>query len=436
MMMVVGVVFSTGQAGGIAGRDDGRLEAAGDIHDGREDVLDVGDPEVEGPCAEDEFGPDGVGQGDDPFVTVHGCQAGTADTVELDALGAMGFGQVDEFFRLTDADDFADQRRQVTVDSDIDVTFLQGADIDFRRSPVADAEHDVRADIGCDDASKAEGQATAQELFHNALPVAIGADAGAVIGVEDFVIGADGDDIQVVPDFLPFCRGHGFNCFVIVRRCPRQVGQEDIGQFAGQGLDVVCVVRDAEGLADLMQFFDAENRQVEAALGDEFQGQENFSGMGSVLGYTGSGTAQEVARYDEVSIGTADAARALGRNLAGPHVAVLAADTGQAEGTLRFLLVEAVEGCIAANLFHAQEHFPDCRVWCAVEDILLGSEGLAVFGDSRHVVVDAAVDVRMIVVMRVDVVGQTVMVMFMVMIVMMMVMFVFVFVFVHSKSPL
>lgn len=159
--------------------------------------------------------------------------------------------------------------------------------------------------------------------------------------------------------------------------------------------------------------------------------------MGSVLGHAGRGTAQEVARYDEVSIGTADAARALGRNLAGPHVAVLAADASQAERALRFLLVEAVEGCIAANLLHAQEHFTDCRVRRAVEDILLGCEGLAVFGDSRHVVVDAAVDVGMIVVMRVDVIGQTVMMMFVVMIVMVIVMMKMVmFVFVHSKSPL
>ena len=186
-----------------------------------------------------------------------------------------------------------------------------------------------------------------------------------------------------------------------------------------------------------MQLFDAENRQVEAALGDEFQGQEDFSGVSSVLGDTGSGAAQEVSRYDEVGIGTADAARALGCDFAGPHVTVLAADTGQAEGALRFLLVEAVEGRIAANLFHAQEHFTDCRVRRAVEDILLGCEGLAVFGDSRHVVVDAAVDVRMIVVMRVDVVGQTVMMMFVVMIVMVIVMMKMVmFVFVHSKSPL
>lgn len=162
--------------------------------------------------------------------------------------------------------------------------------------------------------------------------------------------------------------------------------------------------------------------------------------MGSVLGDAGSRTAQEVARYDEVGIGAADAARAFGCNLTRAHVTVLAADASQAEGALRFLLVEAVEGRIAANLFHAQEHFTDCRVRCAVQDVLFGGEGLAIFGDSRHVVVDAAMDMGVVVVMRVDVVGQTVMMMFVVMFMMVIVMVIVMvvmmkmvmFVFVHS----
>ena len=129
--MVVGVVFGTGQAGGITGRDDGRLEAAGDVHDGREDVLYVGDPQVEGPRPEDEFGTDGIGQRDDSFIAVHGSQAGTADAVELDALSPVSLGQIDEFLRAADADDFTDKRRKMTVNGDVDVAFFQSADVYF-----------------------------------------------------------------------------------------------------------------------------------------------------------------------------------------------------------------------------------------------------------------------------------------------------------------
>lgn len=144
--------------------------------------------------------------------------------------------------------------------------------------------------------------------------------------------------------------------------------------------------------------------------------------MRPVLGYTGSGTAQDIARYDEVGIGTADAEGSLRRNLTRAHIAVFTAYAGKAEGTLRFLPVEAVKGRVTANLFHAQQHFSYGRVRRMVQDILLGGKGLAVFGNGLHVVVDAAVDVGMIVIVGMDVVGQTVMTMVVMVFVVMIVM--------------
>ncbi len=287
---------------------------------------------------------------------------------------------------------------------------------------MADAEDDVCGDVGSDDAGKAESKSAAQELFHDALPVSVGADAGAVIGVKDFIVGTDGDDVEVVPNFLPFRRGHGFDRFIVIRRRAGEVGQEDVGQFAGQGFDVVRVIGNAEGFADLMEFFNAENGEVQPPFGDEFQGQQDFTGMRPVLGYTGSGTAQDIARYDEVGIGTADAEGSLRRNLTRAHIAVFTTYAGQAEGTLRFLPVEAVKGRVTANLFHAQQHFSYGRVRCMVQDILLGGKGLAVFGNGLHVVVDAAMDVGMIVIVGMDVVGQTVMTMVVMVFVVMIVM--------------
>lgn len=57
-----------------------------------------------------------------------------------------------------------------------------------------------------------------------------------------------------------------------------------------------------------------------------------------------------------------------------------------------------------------------------VQDILLGGKGLAVFGNGLHVVVDAAVDVGMVVIVGMDVVGQTVMTMVVMVFVVMIVM--------------
>ncbi len=281
---------------------------------------------------------------------------------------------------------------------------------------MADAEDDVCGDVGSDDAGKAESKSAAQELFHDALPVSVRTDAGAVIGVKDFIVSTDGDDVEVVPNFLPFSRSHGFDRFIVIR-C--RAG--DVGQFAGQGFDVVCVIGNAEGFADLMQFFNAENREVQPPFGDEFQGQQDFTGVGAVLGYTGSGTAQDIARYDEVGIGTADAEGSLRRNLTGTHIAVFTAYAGKTEGTLRFLLVEAVKGRVTANLFHAQQHFSYGRVRRMVQDILLGGKGLAVFGNGLHVVIDTAVNVGMVVIVGMDMVGQTVMTMVVMVMIMMMV---------------
>lgn len=72
--------------------------------------------------------------------------------------------------------------------------------------------------------------------------------------------------------------------------------------------------------------------------------------MRAVLGDACGRAAQQVARYDDIGICAADAERALLRNLAWAHVAVLAADARQTERALRLLLVEAVKDRVAAEL--------------------------------------------------------------------------------------
>ena len=183
VMVVVGVVLGPGQAGAVARRDDGRLEAARDVHDGRIDVLHVRDPEVERARAEYELRADGVRERDDALVAVHGGETRAADAVELDALRAGLFRFFLEFLRAADAHDLGDERRQVAVHGDVDVALLERADVDFRRRAVADAEHRVGADVRGDDAREAEREAAAQELLHDAPPVAVRADACAVVGV-------------------------------------------------------------------------------------------------------------------------------------------------------------------------------------------------------------------------------------------------------------
>ena len=81
--------------------------------------------------------------------------------------------------------------------------------------------------------------------------------------------------------------------------------------------------------------------------------------------------------------------------------AVLAADAGKSKRTLRFLLIEAVERRIAADLLHVQQHFAHGGIGRLVEHVLFRGERLAVGSDGLHVVVDAAVHMWMRLVVRV-----------------------------------
>ncbi len=266
---------------------------------------------------------------------------------------------------------------------------------------MADAEHRVRADVRRDDAREAEREAAAQELAHDALPVTIRADARAVIRVEDLVIGADGEDAELLPDLLPLLRRERLDRLVVVRRRAREVGEQHVRELPREALRALPARLDAERAAHLADARLAEERQREAPLGDEFQREQDLARVRPVLGDARRRAAQQVAAHDEVGVGAADAARALRRDLAGTHVADLAADARETERALRLLCVEAVEDRRDANLLHAQHHLAHGGVRRMVENILLRRERLAVLGDRLHIVRDAAMDVRVVVVMPV-----------------------------------
>ena len=415
VMVVVGVVLRAGETSRIARRDDGRLEAARHVHNGGEDILHVGDPEIERPRAEHELCADGVRERDDAFVAVHGGEARTADAVELDALCAVLFREVDEFLRAADAHDLADERRQVAVHGDVDPAFLECADVDLRGRAMTDAEERVGRDVGGDDARVAEGEAAAQELLHDALPIAVRAAARAVEGIEDLVVGADRQNVELLPDLFSFGGGECSDGAILFGQGAGEIGEQHVGKAAREAARALTARIDAEGTADLADALFSEKRQFELAFGGELQRQQHFARVCAVLGDAARSAPKEVARDDEVGIGAADAARALRRDLARPHVAVLAADAGEAEGTLRLLLIKAVKRRIAADLFHVQQHLAHGGIGRLVEHILLRGERLAVGGNRLHIVVDAAVRVRMRRVVRMRLPGRVRVVVIMIM---------------------
>ena len=127
--------------------------------------------------------------------------------------------------------------------------------------------------------------------------------------------------------------------------------------------------------------------------------------MSAMLGCAAGCTAQQIACDDEIGICTADAAGAFLRDAARTYIADFAAGAGQPEGALRFLTVKSVKGRVAAKLLHMQQHFAHCRIRCLLQYILPGGEGLTVGGDCLHIILYAAVGMRMcsIMVVRVPV---------------------------------
>ena len=399
--MIVGVVLRARQTCGIARRDNRRLKAVCHIHNRREHVLHVRNPEIECPRAEHQLRANRVREWNDPLVTVHRCKARAADPVELDALRAVLLCQPNKLLRLADANDLADKRRQMPVDGDIDPALFECADVDLRGRAMPDTEESVRRDVCRDYARVAERQTAAQELLHRALPVAVRAAACAVERIKHLVIRADGKNVELLPDLLTFGGCKCRNGTILTGDGTRKILKQHVSELARETLRRLPARLDAERLAHLTDALFAEQRQLQPTLGCEFQREQNLACMSTVLCHAARRAAQEVAGNDEIGIRTADPARALRCDLARSHVAVLAADPRHAERTLRLLLVKAVECRITADLLHVQQHLAHGGIGCLFENILLRRERLAVVRDRLHIVVHTAVDVRMHRVMRV-----------------------------------
>ena len=399
--MIVGVVLRARQTCGIARRDNRRLKAVCHIHNGREHVLHVRNPEIECPRAEHQLRANRVREWNDPLVTVHRCKARAADPVELNPLRAVLLCQPNKLLRLADADDLADKRRQMSVDGDVDPALFECTDVDLRGRAMPNTEERVRRDVRRDHARIAERQTAAQELLHRALPVAVRAAACAVERIKHLVVRTDGENVELLPHFLAFGGRKCRNGTILTGDGAREILKQHISELARETLRRLPARLDAERLAHLTDALFAEQRQLQPTLGCKFQREQNLACMSTVLCHAARRAAQEVAGNDEIGIRAADPARALRRDLARSHVAVLAADPRHAERTLRLLLVKAIERRVTADLLHVQQHLAHGGIGGLFENILLRRERLAVVRNRLHVVVHAAVDVRMRCVMRV-----------------------------------
>ena len=109
--------------------------------------------------------------------------------------------------------------------------------------------------------------------------------------------------------------------------------------------------------------------------------------------------AKQISRHNHIRIRAADAARALLRDPAGAHVTVLTADSGDTEGTLRLLLIEAIEHRLHAQLLHMKQHLPDSRVRRLLDYFFFIGKGLLISIHCLRIIIKIILAVVMMMVM-------------------------------------
>ena len=130
VVMLELIVLGVRKPRGVACRDDRGPEALRDIHDGREDILHVSDPEIERSGAENQLGARGVRERNDPVVAVHRGEPRAADAVELHAGSASGLCLRLPLRGSPEAHYLAHKKRRVPVDGDVHRILAESADID------------------------------------------------------------------------------------------------------------------------------------------------------------------------------------------------------------------------------------------------------------------------------------------------------------------
>ena len=97
----------------------------------------------------------------------------------------------------------------MTVDCDVHPAFFQCAHVHHGAAAPGKAVETVHGDGAAEAAGPCKGDACTQELFHDALPVAVGACAGPVETFENLMVDAYRQDAEIFPEFFSFSRGEG-----------------------------------------------------------------------------------------------------------------------------------------------------------------------------------------------------------------------------------
>ena len=108
-----------------------------------------------------------------------------------------------------------------------------------------------------------------------------------------------------------------------------------------------------------------------------------------MLSQTTSSSTCHVTSYDKISIGTADATRALRRNFTWTHETNTTTYASNTERTLRLLFIETVEYSVATDLLHTKNHLTHGRVRSLLDNILLSRPCFTILSNSLKIIIYA-----------------------------------------------
>ena len=160
---------------------------------------------------------------------------GAADAAQVDALGALALGILDQLRILDGGDDHLGERRLVAVDDDVDLVRLEHAQVDLGDHRAWRAEEDVR-DVGRQHAAApAVGQGGAQGCAQDVLGVLVVAHVGAVQDLDHLAVDAARRDAQLAPDLLALL-GRALDVDQLALLLA-ELGDGDVGDVEGDIVD-------------------------------------------------------------------------------------------------------------------------------------------------------------------------------------------------------
>ena len=139
----------------------------------------------------------------------------------------------------------------MAVHRNIYIALLQGSDIYLGGHPISHTEKSVGSNGSAHHTGEGEGQTATKKLLHYTLPISICTYAGFMICFKDFMIGTDGQNIQLLPQLLPFLRRHGLDNLIVLWNRAAHILQQNICKLRGNFLNVSSTGLDAESLCHI-----------------------------------------------------------------------------------------------------------------------------------------------------------------------------------------